>query len=186
MDQDEYNESVSPVRGKPVKRGKAQDCKRRLNLVCATFPIIGKNKIVELKRSSEKRILGGKWVCFLSEHSKPEDHTSLNTLRRGVREEVGYNFRRNFYDPRDTLDVSYSHEYESFFWAVSLFVVPIRSLYQLIPDEKEIIDIRERDMDEVFRESKKKDSIYHEFKPIYFMNRLERYTRHITNNKRKH
>ncbi len=177
MDQDEYNEPVSPTKGKPVKRGKAQDCERRLNLVCATFPIIEKNKIVELKRSPEKRILGNKWVCFLSEHSKPEDHTLLNTLRRGVREEVKYNFRRNFYDPKVTLDVSYNDEDESFFWAIGLFVVPIRSLYQLIPDEKEIVDIRERDMDEVFKESKKKNSIYHGFKPIYFMDRLEKYTR---------
>ncbi len=185
MDQDEYNEAVSPTRGKPVKRGRAQDYARRLNLVCATFPIIGKNKIVELKRSPEKRVLGDKWLCFLSEHSKPGDHTFLNALRRGAREEVGYSFKRNFYDPKDTLYISYDGEKESFFWTAGLFVIPIRSLHQLNPDKKEIVDIRERDIDEVFREAKKDNSIYERFKPEDFMKRLEEHTRHTLNSKRK-
>ncbi len=178
MDQREYDESVSPANGKPVKRGPAQNYGRRLNLVCATFPILKNGKIVELKRNPEKRVLGDEWIFFLSEHVVPKDQGSLNALRRGVSEEVNYKFRWDFYDPRDTPYISYEHEKEQLFWSAGLFVIPIRDLRQLRPDYQEILDIRETDMDKVFAEARRKDSIYGRFKPSSFIEKLERHTRH--------
>jgi hypothetical protein len=178
---DEYEELVSPNKGKPVKRGKAQNYGRRLRLACATFPILGTNRLVELKRSPNKKILGDQWIFFLSEHAKHEDNEIISTLRRGVYEEVNYKFRRDFLEchKEGLLDISYEGANEIFYWSVGLFVVPIRSIGLLKPDGKEIIEIRERNIDEVFCETKKSDSIYKGFRPNSFLKILEQDTRNI-------
>lgn len=182
MQPNEYEESVSSARGKSVKRGKAQDYGRRLRLVCATFPILGSNNLVELKRSPEKRVLGGKWIFFLSEHAKSEDVgakdvDTLQTLRRGVNEELNHRFRWSFYDPQDVIDMSYQGDSEKYFWSASLFVIPVRSVRQLRPDGREILDLRVRNIDRVFEEARSRDSVYSGFKPNSFIERLEGHTR---------
>lgn len=175
-------EEVIPIDGNIVlPRWKASQSGRILPLVCATLPILRKGKIVELLRHKDKKVLGGEWVPFLSEHVKPRDNSDLNAIRRGAKEELGYfPLISAVYNPKDSMNIAYiSEENNILYWRASLFVIPIRSIKQLTPDLTEIVDIRERNIDELFREIKKKDSIYSRFWPREFLVKLEQYTREI-------
>ena len=150
-------------------------------LVCATFPILGTNNIVELYRNPDRKVLGGNWICCLTEHVIKEDSSLMGTVKRGTKEELGYNpLQRSITELRSSFDLSYtSPEGRLFRWNTRLFVIPIRNIKQLNPDGKEILDLRERPINEVFEEARQRDSFYQRFKPKSFMEEIEGYTQKV-------
>ena len=150
-------------------------------LVCATFPILGTENIVDLYRNPDRKVLGGEWICCLTEHVIKEDQSLMGAVIRGTKEELGYKpLQRLITEIRPSFDLSYTSPEEQIFrWNIRLFVIPIRNIKQLNPDGKEILGLRERPINEVFREARQKDSFYQRFKPKSFIDKIERYTQKV-------
>ncbi len=167
--------------GKKLQRFKAYEQGEILPLVCATLPLIGTDKIVELLRSRKKRILGNEWVFFMSEHKKAEDGTALETLVRGLKEELNYTMNEGFFDLDEEIKLIYRAKkcQKPLRWNLNPYVVPIKNLSDLTPDGKEIIEIRARPIDEVMHDIYKKNSIYKNFRPESFLKTLETHTRRV-------
>ena len=178
-------EMVKIRRGRQGSRWKAYEQGESLPLVCATLPIIGTDKIVELMRSPQKRVMGGEWIFFLSEHQKPRDDSGRSALVRGLKEEVGYDSKRyGLFDPDEQISLRYqSAEHQKpLRWRVHPYVVPIARLSDLTLDGKEILEVRARPIDEVMCEVYRENSPYRRFSPKSFFKVLEKHTRHIINN----
>jgi len=177
-------EIVRIRRGRQVRRWKAYEQGESLPLVCATLPIIGTDEIVELLRSPQKRVMGGEWIFFLSEHRKAGDDSARSALARGLKEELSYVARNGFFDPDEQMDLSYLDTQSKLYlrWKAYPYVVPIRSLSDLTPDGKEILKVRARPIDEVIRDVYRKNSPYGHFSPESFLKALEKHTRHIMDN----
>src|SRR3989338_9044072 len=93
--------------GRHVRRWKAHEDSETLPLVCATIPIIGTDKLVELLRSPKKRVLGGQWIYWMSEHQKHTEKSPIEALRRGLREEVGYDLSGEYINLNKPILISY-------------------------------------------------------------------------------
>lgn len=167
--------------GQKIQRYKAYEQGKILPLVCATLPLIGTDKIVELLRSGKKRILGNEWVLFMSEHKKVEDGTTLETLVRGLKEELNYTMENGFFEIDEQINLRYQDKkcQKPLRWKVNSYVVPIKSLSDLTPDGKEILEIRARPIDEVIQDLHKKRELYKKFSPDSFLKNLEKYTRRV-------
>ncbi len=167
--------------GKKIQRYKAYEQGEILPLVCATLPLIGTDEIAELLRSGKKRLLGNEWVFFMSEHKKAEDRTTLETLTRGLKEELNYTMENGFFDLDEEIILKYRDRacQKALRWKVHSYVVPINSLSDLTPDGKEIIEIRSRPIDEVMHDLYKKKSIYKKFSPELFFKTIDMRTRQV-------
>ncbi len=172
--------------GRKIQRYKAYEQGAVLPLVCATLPLIGTNEIAELLRSKEKRVLPNNWIFFMSEHEKAEDRTALETLVRGLKEEVNYTMENGFFDLGEEINLKYQDKkcQKPWRWKVHLYVVPIKSLSDLTPDGKEIIEVRSRPIDQVMQDIYKKGSPYKNFKPELFIKTIEMHTRRVINLKK--
>jgi isopentenyldiphosphate isomerase len=165
-----------------IKRGDAHHMQSQLGLVVATLPIVHTNKLIEVYRSPKKEVLGGEWLCFVSEHIKPNDAWSNAALKRGLLEELNYNPLHSGIDGNNQcMDLTYraNENGKEYRWIVYPFVVPIRSIRQLRPDGEELLDIRERNIDDIFDGVYKTDSPYRGFNPPEFMRMLECITRDV-------
>ena len=172
-------------RSRRVQRWRAYEQGESLPLVCATIPIIGTDKVVELFRSPKKRVMPSEWIFFLSEHQKASDDSARTALERGFKEEVGYDLRRKrLFDPDERINLRYKSIdcRRHLLWKAGLYVVPIIRLSELTPDQDEILDIRERPLEEVLRDVYKKGSPYKRFNPEKFFKTLEKHTRYIMEN----
>lgn len=172
-------------RSRKVQRWRAYEQGESLPLVCATIPIIGTDKIVELLRSPKKRVMPNEWIFFLSEHQKASDDSARTTLERGFKEEVGYDLsRKRLFDPDERINLRYKSIdcRRPLLWKAGIYVVPIRRLSELTPDGDEILDIRERPIGEVLCDVYKKGSPYKRFSPEEFFKALEKHTRYIIAN----
>ncbi len=175
-------EIVSTSRGFKIKRWKAYERGEPLPLVCAVLPIIGTDKIVELLRSPKKRVMGGEWIFFLSEHQKASDTSARAALERGFREEVRYALEdKTFFDSRERRALSYQSTncQNPLRWKAQIYVVPIKDLSALTPDGNEILDVRTRHINEVMHDVYKKNSSYKGFSPESFLKALEQHTRRV-------
>lgn len=167
---------------KLVQRHQAYEQGRPLPLVCATIPIIGTEKIVELFRSPSKRVMGGEWIFFLSEHQKPTDHSPRRALNRGFNEELGYRLdKNNIIDPQEHINLKYRETacQRTLSWSANIYVVPIRDIKELNPDKEEILDVRVRPLEQVMKDVYRRNSPYKHFSPRVFLETLEKYTRQL-------
>lgn len=165
---DESEQVVPLAESNSMLRGEAYRLGKTLQLACALFPIIGTTHIVELLRHPGKYILPDQWICFLSEHVRPEDREVRAALQRGVYEELGY------YPALDTIHtvtkpikLSYTDPQKRvrFQWLAHFYIVPLSDINQLHPDGNEIIGVRQRDINHIVKEAHKKCSFYRGFTP---------------------
>lgn len=165
--------------GRAVQRWKAYKNSEPIPLVCATLPIIGTTKVAELLRSNKKRVLRNQWTYFMTEHQKHTDKLPLDALRRGLHEELGYELTEHK-DPLQKIQISYVHAgKQPLKWIAHLYVVPIRSLDELTPDGKEIVEVRARPLTTIINESLRSGSRYHRFKPASFLGTLNYHTQKV-------
>lgn len=149
----------------------AYEMGERLPLVCATMPIIGTNNIVELFRSPKKRVMGNKWIFFLSEHEQIKDASPRQALKRGFQEELGYR-PKEILDTRNSINIEYHLKNctpKVLRWSAHIYIVPVRNIDDLKPDGEEILDIRSRPLSEVIHGANLKRSAYRMFSPHSFM-----------------
>ena len=179
LEESEEMELVPLPSGRIIERWKAHEDSETLPLVCATLPIIGTNKAVELLRGSQKRVLPNHWIYWMSEHQKHTEKTPLEALRRGLREEVGYDLTKDYYDPHQSILISYENKGIKLNWLAHLYVVPIHNFSELTPDGKENVDLRVRPFNKIVEEALKKGSHYHRFKPESFLEALNYHTKHV-------